>query len=142
MRDKEQGYAMAFYAIFLAAVVVPLLVLAWGVGRFFYARGELQKAADAAAEAAAREIDVPHYMDTGEILLHQGALVQANYYAARNTKYLPDRDITPYISGLVANNDTKTVYVRMTADVSPLFPAVLDIKPVSAWGEAQVRVRN
>ena len=52
---NEHGYAMAFWAIFLGTVMVPLMVLAWDVGRLFYARGEIQKAADAAALAAARE---------------------------------------------------------------------------------------
>ena len=38
---------MAFWAIFLGTVMVPLMVLAWDVGRLFYARGEIQKVADA-----------------------------------------------------------------------------------------------
>jgi hypothetical protein len=40
----------------------------------------------------------------------------------------------------VVNDTTKTVYVQMTADVSPLFPEFLQARPISAWGEAQVRV--
>ena len=53
--ENEHGYVTAFWAIFLGTVMVPLMVLAWDVGRLFYARGEIQKAADAAALAAARE---------------------------------------------------------------------------------------
>jgi hypothetical protein len=40
----------------------------------------------------------------------------------------------------VVNNTTKTVYVQMTADVSPLFPEFLQVRPVSAWGEAEARM--
>jgi uncharacterized membrane protein len=131
---------MAFWAIFLGTVMMPLMVLAWDVGRLFYARGEIQKAADAAALAAAREVDVQHYMLTGEVLLHQGAISFANHYARRNITYLPGTGISPRITRIVVNNTTKTVYVQMTADVSPLFPEFLQVRPVSAWGEAQVRV--
>jgi len=130
---------MAFWAIFLGTVMVPLMVLAWDVGRLFYARGEIQKAADAAALAAAREVDVPHYMLTGEVLLHQGAVGFASHYAERNITYLPDTGISPRITRIVVNNTTKTVYVQMTADVSPLFPKFLQVRPISTWGEAQVR---
>jgi uncharacterized membrane protein len=136
----EHGYAMAFWAIFLGTVMVPLMVLAWDVGRLFYARGEIQKAADAAALAAAREVDVPHYMHTGELQLHQGAVGFATHYARRNISYLPQADISPRITRIVVNNTTRTVYVQMMADVSPLFPEFLQVKPITAWGEAQVRV--
>jgi uncharacterized membrane protein len=131
---------MAFWAIFLGTVMVPLMVLAWDVGRLFYARGEIQKAADAAALAAAREVDVPHYMLTGEVLLHQGAVGFASHYAERNVTYLPGTGISPRITRIVVNNTTKTVYVQMTTDVSPLFPEFLQVRPISVWGEAQVRV--
>ena len=137
---NEHGYAMAFWAIFTGTVMIPLMILAWDVGRLFYARGEIQKAADAAALAAAREVDVPHYMLTGEVLLHQGAVGFATHYTERNTTYLPGTGISPRITRIVVNNTTRTVYVQMEADVSPLFPDYLRVKPFSAWGEAQVRV--
>ena len=136
----EGGYALAFWAIFLATVIVPLMVLAWDVGRLFYARGEIQKAADAAALAAAREVDVPRYMQTGEVLLHQGAVAQASYYARSNIAYLPRAGISPRITRIFVDNVTKTVYVQMQADVSPLFPDFLNVRPISVWGEAQVRM--
>ena len=103
---NEHGYAMAFWAIFLGTVMVPLMVLAWDVGRLFYARGEIQKAADAAALAAAREVDMPHYMLTGEVLLHQGAVGFASHYAERNTTYLPGTGISPRITHIMVNNTT------------------------------------
>lgn len=137
---NEHGYAMAFWAIFLGTVMVPLMVLAWDVGRLFYARGEIQKAADAAALAAAREVDVQRYMQTGELVLHQGAVGYASHYAQRNITYLPRMGISSRITRVVVNNATKTVYVQMTADVSPLFPEFLHVRPISAWGEAQVRI--
>ena len=60
--------------------------------------------------------------------------------AERNITYLPGTGIAPRITRITVNNTTKTVYVQMTADVSPLFPEFLQVRPISAWGEAQVRV--
>lgn len=42
----------------------------------------------------------------------------------------------PRITRVVVNNTTKTVYVQMTVDVSPLFPEFLQVSSNSAWGEA------
>ncbi len=71
--------------------MVPLMVLAWDVRRLFYARGEIQKAADAAALAAAREVDALHYM-LGEVLLHQGAVVHASLSFCGAQHHLPAED--------------------------------------------------
>jgi hypothetical protein len=79
-------------------------------------------------------------MLTGEVLLHQGAAVHATHYAERNITYLPRAGISPRITHIVVNNTTKTVYVQMTADVSLLFPEFLRVRPISTWGEAQVRI--
>jgi hypothetical protein len=69
--------------------------------------------AAAAALAAAREVDVPHYRLSGEVLPHQEAVGFASHYAERNTTYLPGTGI---------------------------LPEFLQVRPISAWGEAQVRI--
>lgn len=71
-------------------------------------------------------------MVKGEALLHQRAVGFATYYAERNITYLTGTGISPRITHIVVNNTTKTVYVQMTADVSPLFPDFLHTKPISA----------
>jgi hypothetical protein len=71
-------------------------------------------------------------MLTGEVLLHQGAIDYASHYAQRNVTYLPGTGISPRITRIVVNNTTKTVYVQMTADVSPLFPEFLQVSRNSA----------
>jgi hypothetical protein len=76
--------------------------------------------------------------------VHLGLAQQARGERAprfRNvTTYLPRSRISLRITRIVVNNVTKTVYVQMTMDVSPLFPEFLNARPTSAWGEAQVRV--
>ena len=116
------------------------MVLVWDIGLLFYARGEVQKAADAAALAAVQEVSVSHYRSTREIMLTANAPVYATRYALRNSTYLLEAGITPHITRITVNNETKTVFVQMQADVSPLFPEFITVKPVSVWGEAQVRM--
>ena len=64
---REEGFALVWWALFISLVAFPLLVLVVEGGRYFRAAGDVQKAADAAAEAAVREVDIPHYLDTGEV---------------------------------------------------------------------------
>jgi len=142
MMREENGYATSFWAVFLATVMMPLMILTWDVGRLFYARGELQKAADAAALAAVREVDVVHYMETKEILLRSSAPAYARGYALVNSHYLRQKGITPSITNIVVDNSRKTVLVRLQADLSALFPEFIHLPPAFAWGEAQVRLKT
>lgn len=65
-RRSERGSSAAWTAIFLAAVVVPLMVLVIDGARLFYVRGRLQTATDAACEDAAWSgADYRAFRDTG-----------------------------------------------------------------------------
>jgi len=57
MRRDRRAYTMTFWAVFIGFVMVPALALAIELGRYFYAISEVAKAADAAAVAAAAEIN-------------------------------------------------------------------------------------
>jgi len=128
--------------VFLATVMMPLMILTWDVGRLFYARGELQKAADAAALAAVREVDVVHYMKTEEVILSSSAPAYARGYALVNSDHLRQKGITPSITNIVMDNNRKTVLVRLQADLSALFPEFIHLPPTSVWGKAQVRLQT
>jgi len=70
IKKSEQGSSMAWTAIFLAAVLMPLMLFVIDGSRLFYVRGRLQTAADAACEDAAWAAgDRPNYIDTGETRL-------------------------------------------------------------------------
>ena len=79
---NRKAYSTLFWIGFLTFCIVPLLALALNLGRFFYARAEMYKCADAAALAAAQEVDVPHYLQTGEALLKPSAFDLAGAYGA------------------------------------------------------------
>ena len=52
-RDTQRGSSLAWNAIFLAAVLLPLMALVIDGARLFYVRGKVQTALDAACEDAA-----------------------------------------------------------------------------------------
>ena len=128
--------------MFLATVMMPLMILTWDVGRLFYARGELQKASDAAALAAVREVDIVRYMETKDVILRSSAPAYARGYALVNSDHLRQKGITPSITNIVVDNTRKTVLVRLQADLSTLFPEFIHLPPTSVWGEAQVRLQT
>ena len=60
---------MVWNALVIVTVLLPLSGLAIDVPRYFALRSRLQIAADAGAEAAARTVDIRHYINTGETRL-------------------------------------------------------------------------
>ena len=72
MHEKrlEGGSSLAWTAVFLITVLLPLMLLIVDGARLLYIRGRLQTAADAACEAAAWEAgDRPEYINTGQTRL-------------------------------------------------------------------------
>jgi hypothetical protein len=67
-------------SIVMVAVLVPLAALTLDVPRYFILRSRLQLAADAAAEAAAQCVDIPHFQRTGETMLDEWCLLSEPGY--------------------------------------------------------------
>lgn len=139
---SRQAYSTLWWVGFMTFCLVPLAAFTVGLGRYFYARAEVQKAADAAALAAAQEVDLAVYRDEGRIELMGSAYSMAGSYAAMNSSYLAARGIHPQVTGIVVDQGRRTVAVSMAADASSLFPAVLGGVVVRAEGEAEVRLRG
>ncbi|MCC7359928.1 MAG: hypothetical protein IT317_10650 [Anaerolineales bacterium] len=142
LRHGRQAYSTLWWVSFLTFCLVPLAALSVGLGRYFYARAEVQKAADAAALAAAQEVDLSLYRDTGRIELMPSSASVAGAYANMNSSYLAVRGIYPQVTGIVVDQAQRTVLVSMAADASLLFPSVLGGIVVRAEGEAEVRLRG
>ena len=138
----RQAYSTLWWIGFLTFCLVPLAALSIGLGRYFYARAEVQKAADAAALAAAQEVDLGLYRDTGQIELLPSAASVAGAYATMNSSYLAARGVYPQVAWIVVDQARRTVSVNMAADASLLFPSVLGGIVVRAEGEAEVRLRG
>lgn len=136
---SRQAVTALMWTVFYTFCLVPLLVLGFGVGRYFYARAEINKAADGAALAAAQEADVVEYLNTKQIVLLPSAYTLAQQYAGFNSDYLVDKDIYPAVTAIRVDQNAKTVYVSLEADASNLFPSLLRGIRVRGEGTAQVR---
>ncbi len=66
MKATQRGQTTVFFTLILTGLLL-LTAIGIEIGRIVYARGEVGKAADAAALAAAARIDVPLYRDTGQV---------------------------------------------------------------------------
>lgn len=123
LRDRR-GFSIAWWAVFCAFVLAPLLVLAMGAGRYAVAAAEVQEGADLAALAAARDILVALYETEGYVqYADQVPYWTARYYANLNTHYLDQYNIDVEVVAIIVDDARDTVTVRVAADLSPLFPA-------------------
>jgi Flp pilus assembly protein TadG len=142
LRRGRGAYSTLWWIGFLTFCLVPLAAFTVGLGRYFYARAEVQKAADAAALAAAQEVDLALYRDQGRVELLASAYSVASSYAVMNSSYLAARGIYPQVTGIVVDQGQRAVAVSLRADASALFPSVLGGIVVRAEGEAEVRLRG
>ncbi|WP_322798304.1 pilus assembly protein TadG-related protein [Thermoflexus sp.] len=133
---REAGFSYAWTAMLLMFLLVPLMWMGIQIGRLQAARGELQKAADAAAEAAAAMVDIERFKATGGVAFAGDVFAVAQRYALANAAYLTARGVFPRVSAIVPDNATRTVRVVVEADVSPLLGL---FGRVRAEGTSQVR---
>lgn len=125
--EKQHGQMSIFFALLLVALVTFMLI-GVEVGRIVYARGEVGKAADAAALAAASRINIPLYRETGQVVFLPDVYDYAQYYATLNSSYLSSRSIPVTVAGVCIDEVSQTVSVSVTANLSALLPAVLNYK--------------
>lgn len=76
---SRRGDVYAWVAALIVFVAIPLASLSIDVVRLMYVRTHLQTANDAACQAAADALDVPHFISTGQKRIHRAlARSQAN----------------------------------------------------------------
>ena len=139
---KQAGQTTVFFALILTGLLL-LTAVGIEIGRIVYARGEVGKAADAAALAAAARIDVPHYRETGEVRFLSDARSTAQNFASMNSTFLLRRHISVTVTGISINSASQQVSVTVAADLSSLVPAILPFQGVySVTGFAEARIRK
>ena len=124
MKQTERGQTTVFFTLILTGLLI-LTAVAIEVGRIVYARGEVGKAADAAALAAAARINVPLYRETGQLVFLPDVYSNAQDVATMNASYLAKRSIPVTVTGISIDESTQMVRVSVTADLSSLIPGVL-----------------
>lgn len=133
------AYTMTFWALFIGLVVAPLMALSIEIGRFFAARAQISAAADAAALAAAVELDSRLYQDSGILALSPGASnAWANRIIQSNCAPLLAQGIQPGITAIHISGSM--VEVSVSANLERLFPAIVPDIRVTETGKAEVRV--
>jgi uncharacterized membrane protein len=132
---------MSIFFALLLVVLVTFMLIGVEVGRIVYSRGEVGKAADAAALAAASRINLSLYRETGQVVFLPDVFDYAHNYAAMNSSYLSSHSISITVTSVSINEDSQTVSVAVTADLSSLIPAILNYKrQFTVIGYAQGRL--
>lgn len=135
----QRGYSLTFWAVFFGFVMIPIMALGIELGRYFYARAEVAKAADAAALAAAAEINQQVFEVSGNFQ-HTGSVwVEAQVLASLNANYLANYGINAVVTGISVDKGKDTVLVQISADLNRYFPSVLPNIVVTETGYAQIR---
>jgi Flp pilus assembly protein TadG len=136
---ENRAYSMTFWTIFFGFILIPILALGIELGRYFYARAEIAKAADAAALAAAAEINEMIFEANGDLQPTIRAWANAQTYASMNDNYLTNYGIHAFITGISVNAGTNTVLVQVSANLNRLFPSLVPDVTITESGEAAIR---
>ena len=137
IRDRR-GYSMTFWTIFFGLILIPILALSIELGRYFYARAEIAKAADAASLAAAAEISQRVFEETGDLQPTSKTWANAQAFASLNNSYLSRYGVNAVVTGITVDEGEDTVLVQVSANLERLFPSVVPNVLVTEIGQAQI----
>ena len=138
LKDR-QGYSLTFWTIFFGFILIPILALSIELGRYFYARAEIAKAADAAALAAAAEISQRVFEESGDLQPTSKTWANAQAFASMNNSYLAQYGINAVVTGITVNAGEDTVLVQVSANLDRLFPSVVPEVVVAEAGYAEIQ---
>jgi hypothetical protein len=114
-------------------------VLGIKVGRYFFARAEISKAADAAALAAGAEINQSIFEASGDLSPTSKTWANAQAFASMDNNYLAQYGVNAVVTGINIDSGKDTVLVQVSANIDRLFPSVVPNVMVTETGQAQIR---
>jgi hypothetical protein len=135
----QRGYSLTFWTIFFGFILIPILALSIELGRYFYARVEIAKAADAAVLAAAAEISQRVFEETGDLQPTSRTWANAQAFASMNNGYLVQYGVNAMVTGITVDAGEDTVLVQVSANLDRLFPSVVPEVIVTESGVAEIR---
>jgi len=138
LKDRR-GYSLTFWTIFFGFILIPILALSIELGRYFYARAEIAKAADAAALAAAAEISQRVFEETKDLQPTSKTWANAQAFASMNNRYLAQYGVYAVVTGISVDAGEDTVLVQVSANLERLFPSVVPDVVVTEIGYAEIR---
>ena len=138
IRDRR-GYSLTFWTIFFGFILIPIMALSIELGRYAFARAEISKAADAAALAAAAEINQRVFENTGDLRPTSKTWANAQAFASMNNGYLAQYGVNAVVTGISVDANADTVIVQVSANLDRLFPSVVPDVIVTENGYAEIR---
>jgi len=138
VKDRR-GYSLTFWTIFFGFILIPIMALSIELGRYFYARAEIAKAADAAALAAAVEISQRIFEESGDLQPTSKTWANAQAFASMNNDYLRQYGVNAVVTGISVDAKEDTVLVQVSANLERLFPSVVPDVLVSEHGYAEIK---
>ena len=138
LKDRR-GYSLTFWTIFFGFILIPILALSIELGRYFYARAEIAKAADGAALAAAAEISQRVFEETGDLQPTSKTWANAQAFASMNNSYLAQYGVNAVVTRITVDAEEDTVLVQVSANLDRLFPSVVPDVVVLENGYAEIR---
>lgn len=113
-----QGYSLTFWTVFFGFVLIPILALSIELGRYFYARVKIAKA------AAAAEISQRAFVETGDLQTTSNL----------NNGYLSRYGVNKVVTGINVDSGKDKVSVQVSANIYRLFPIVMQNVLVTETG--------
>jgi Flp pilus assembly protein TadG len=138
LRDRR-AYSLTFWTVFFGFILIPIMALGIELGRYFYARAEVAKSADAAALAAAAEISQRVFEESGDLQPTSKTWANAQAFASMNNSYLSQYGVNAVVTGISVDAGGDTVLVQVSANLERLFPSVVPDVLVSEDGYAEIR---
>jgi len=138
---SERGNAMAWMAIVMVFLMVPLMGITMDVTRAMYVRTHLQAANDAGCQAAADSMRVPLFLDTGVQEIN-ASLMYGRAGQIFNVT-LQDSNKVRFIPALSLRLLTPTsVECTATASVDRLIPSVVPEINLRVMTVSEMRART
>ncbi len=138
LQDKR-AYSLTFWTVFFGFILIPIMALGIELGRYYYARAEIAKSADAAALAAAAEISQQVFEETGDLQPTSRTWANAQAFASMNNGYLAQYGVNAVVTGITVDAGEDTVLVQVSANLERLFPSVVPVVIVTESGYAEIR---
>jgi Flp pilus assembly protein TadG len=135
----RHGYSLTFWTGFFGIIMIPIMALSIELGRYFYVRAEIAKAADAAALAAATEISQQVFEETGDLQPTSKTWANAQEFASLNSSYLAKYGVFAIVTGISVDAGEDTVLVQVPANLDRLFPSTVPDVMVTESGYAEIR---
>lgn len=145
MRDRfsnhrERGSALILFSMLLLLIILPMIGLAIDGGIAYYAHGRLVSAADAAALAGGRSLNVG--LDFASQKANAQSIATQYFYANFPNGFLNSKNITFNADAEESGTHIRTVTVSVGADVSMYFLGLIGYQTTHISASAQTSRRD